>query len=154
MRKVTSHWVAHQLNDEQKQERLRICRQNLAKFRNCTWRLCDIITGDETWVHHTQISRKSSNATWVSENDPPRTIVRRNRFEPRKLFCFFFKSSGAVLIHKVDNGKTIDHNYYIEIVSRLLSMKYGNKKNHHTQNVSNCFMIMVDLVSIGMLLII
>lgn len=39
MRKVTSRWVAHQLNDEQKQERLRICRQNLEKFRNGTWKM-------------------------------------------------------------------------------------------------------------------
>ena len=27
----------------------------------------------------------------------------------------FFKSNGPVLIHCVDEGKTIDHNYYIEI---------------------------------------
>ncbi len=60
----------------------------------------------------------------------------------------------ALLIHKVDNSKIVDHNYYIEIVPRLLSMKYGNKKNYHAQNVLNCFMIMVDLVNIGMLLII
>ncbi|CAF1083628.1 unnamed protein product [Rotaria sp. Silwood1] len=52
MRKVTSRWVAHQLTDEQKQERFRICRQNLEKFRNGTWRLCNIITGHETWIYH------------------------------------------------------------------------------------------------------
>ncbi|CAF3736262.1 unnamed protein product [Rotaria sp. Silwood1] len=55
MRKVTSRWVAHQLTDEQKQKRLRICRQNLEKFRNGTWHLCDVITGDETWIYHRQI---------------------------------------------------------------------------------------------------
>ena len=37
MRKVVSRWVAHQLTDEQKQKRLRICRQNLEKFSNGTW---------------------------------------------------------------------------------------------------------------------
>jgi DNA polymerase elongation subunit (family B) len=114
MRKVTSRWVAHQLTDEQKQERLRICRQNLEKFRNGTWELRDIITGDEAWIYHRQIGRKSSNSTWVYENEPPRTVVRRNRYEPKTLFCLFFKSTGPVLIHKVDRGRTIDHNYYIE----------------------------------------
>ncbi|CAF3142115.1 unnamed protein product [Rotaria sp. Silwood2] len=114
MRKITSRWVAHQLTDEQKQKRLQICRQNLEKFRNGTWRLCDIITGDETWIYHRQIDRKSSNSTWVGENEPPRTIVRRNRYEPRTLFCLFFKSTGPLLIHKVDKGKTIDHDYYID----------------------------------------
>lgn len=30
------------------------------------------------------------------------------------MFCFSFKSSSPVLIHKLGKGKTIDHNYYIE----------------------------------------
>ncbi|CAF1497357.1 unnamed protein product [Didymodactylos carnosus] len=114
MRKVTSRWVAHKLSDEQKQQRLRVCRQNLAKIQTGKWRLSDVITGDETWIYHRQIGRKSSNATWISENEPPRAIVRRNRSELKILFSLFFKSNGPVLIHKVDKGKTIDHNYYIE----------------------------------------
>ena len=42
MRKVVSRWIAHHLNDEQKQKRLEIYRQNLEKFHNRTWRLCDL----------------------------------------------------------------------------------------------------------------
>ncbi len=63
MRKVTSRWVPSQLNDEQKQERVRLCRENLSKFRNGSWRLCDIITGDETWIHHRQIGHKPTNTS-------------------------------------------------------------------------------------------
>ena len=48
LRKVTSRWVPHQLTAEQKKERVKLCRENLAKFRAGSWRLCDIITGDET----------------------------------------------------------------------------------------------------------
>ncbi|CAF4613887.1 unnamed protein product, partial [Rotaria socialis] len=32
MKKVTSRWISHQLNDEQNQERVRLCRENLANF--------------------------------------------------------------------------------------------------------------------------
>ncbi|CAF4733155.1 unnamed protein product, partial [Rotaria socialis] len=32
MKKVTSRWIPHQLNDEQNQERVRLCRENLANF--------------------------------------------------------------------------------------------------------------------------
>jgi hypothetical protein len=84
------------------------------KFRNDSWRLCDIITGYEAWIYHRQIGHKSSNASWVSEGESPTTIVRRSKFEPKNLFCIFFKSNGPVLLHAVDKGKTIDHNYYIE----------------------------------------
>ena len=134
MRKVTSRWVAHRLTDEQKQERLRICRQNLEKFRNGTWRLCHIITGDETWIYHRQIGRKSSNATWVGENESPRTIVRRNRSKPKTLFFFFFKSTGPLLIHKVDKGKTIDHDYYIDnCLTPVINEIRKNEKSSRTQ---------------------
>ncbi|CAF3550480.1 unnamed protein product [Rotaria sp. Silwood1] len=114
MKKITSRWVPHQLTDEQKQERVKLCRENLAKFRDGSWRLCDVITGDETWIYHRQFHRKSTNASWVGEDETPTTIVRRGKFEPKNLFSIFFKSNGPVLIHAVDEGKTIDHNYYIE----------------------------------------
>ena len=58
MKKVTSRWVSHQPTDEQKQRRAKLCHKNLAKFQNCFWRLCDIITGDETWIYHRQIHHK------------------------------------------------------------------------------------------------
>ena len=48
---MTSLWVPHQLNDEQKRDRVRLCRENLAKFQDGSWRLCGIITGDETLVY-------------------------------------------------------------------------------------------------------
>ena len=58
MRKATPLWMSRELNDEQKQERVILCRENLAKFRSGFWRLCDIITGDETWIYHRQTGHK------------------------------------------------------------------------------------------------
>ena len=86
----------------------------MAKFRAGSWRSCDIITGDETWIYHRQIGHKSTNASWIAEGQSPATIVRRGRFEPKNLFCIFFKSNSPVLVHTVDKGETIDHTYYIE----------------------------------------
>jgi hypothetical protein len=83
MRKVTSRWVSCQLNDEKKQERVILCRENLAKFRNGFWRLCDIITGDQTWTYHRQIRHKSTNKSLVGEGESPTTMVRRS-------FCLLF----------------------------------------------------------------
>jgi DNA polymerase elongation subunit (family B) len=105
---------AHQLTAEQKQERVKLCRENLAKFRAGSWRLCDIITDDETWIYHRQIGHKSTNNSWIGERESPTAAVRRSTFEPKNLFSIFFKSKDSVPIHCVDKGKTIDHNYYIE----------------------------------------
>ena len=43
-------------------ERVRIWKQNLEKSQQGTWRLRDVLTGDESWFNYKQIGRKSSNA--------------------------------------------------------------------------------------------
>ena len=73
MKKITLRWLPHQ----QKQERVKRCRENLAKFRDgSSWRLCDIITDDGTSIYYRQIYRKSTNAKWLGNNESPTTIVR------------------------------------------------------------------------------
>ncbi|CAF1387645.1 unnamed protein product, partial [Rotaria sordida] len=67
-----------------------------------TWRLCDVITGDETWFYHTQIGRKSSTAAWMERGDPPPT------------------SDSPVFIHPVEWEQAIDHYYYINNCLRPL----------------------------------
>ena len=69
MKKVPSCWVTHQLTDEQKQ-RVKLCPEKLAKFQNSSWRLCDIITGDEMRIYHRQI--RDAIGTW---NRPVRSRI-------------------------------------------------------------------------------
>jgi histone-lysine N-methyltransferase SETMAR len=114
MKKVTSRWVPHNLTPEQKQERVRICRANLEKFHSGSWRLYDIITGDETWIYFKQIGRKASNACWINEGKNPNTIVRQGQYAPKRLYSIFFKANGWLLVHALDKGQTIDRSYYID----------------------------------------
>ncbi|CAF2708911.1 unnamed protein product [Rotaria sp. Silwood2] len=114
LRKITARYVSKQLTDFQRAERVRICQENLAKFESDAWRLCDVVTGDESWFHHKQIGRKSSNSAWVARGDPPPTVVRQSIFSPKTLFSIYFKSTGPVLIYYVERGQTIDHQYYID----------------------------------------
>ena len=114
LRKITGRWVPNILTDAQRIERVRLCEENLTKFHEGTWRLCDVVTVDESWFYHKQIGRKSSNAAWTPIGGTPPTVARRSLFVPRTLLCIFFKRTGPVLIHHVDRGDTIDHRYYID----------------------------------------
>ncbi|CAF1525642.1 unnamed protein product, partial [Rotaria sp. Silwood1] len=118
--KITARYIPKDLTDFQRAERVRICKENLSKFQQGTWRLCDIITGDESWFYHKQIGRKSSNAAWVRRGDPPPTVVRQSKYAPRTLLAIFFKSNGPLLIHRLERGQTIDHRYYIDNCLRPL----------------------------------
>ncbi|CAF1392730.1 unnamed protein product [Rotaria sordida] len=120
LRKVTARYIPKDLTDFQRAERVRICKENLAKFQQGTWRLCDIITGDESWFYHKQIGRKSSNAAWVRRGDPPPTVVRQSKYASKTLLSIFFKPNGPVFIHHLERGQTIDHQYYINNCLRPL----------------------------------
>ncbi|CAF1691979.1 unnamed protein product, partial [Adineta ricciae] len=65
LRKITSRWVPHALTEQQKRRRVEICTENLRKFENGSWRLCDIVTGDETWIYHRKIKAKEQCKVWV-----------------------------------------------------------------------------------------
>ncbi|CAF5046067.1 unnamed protein product, partial [Rotaria sp. Silwood1] len=81
--KITARYIPKELTDFQRNERVRICKENLRKFKDGTWRLCNVVTGDESWFFHKQTGRKSSNAAWVAKGDAPPTVPRRDRFAPR-----------------------------------------------------------------------
>ncbi len=75
LRKITACYIPKDLTELQRAKRVRICKHNLTKFNQETWRLCDVITGDEFWFRHKQIGRKISNKAWVGVGDPPPTVV-------------------------------------------------------------------------------
>ncbi|CAF4014420.1 unnamed protein product [Rotaria magnacalcarata] len=81
LRKITARYIPKHLTDFQRAERVRICEENLEKFEKRIWRLCDVVTGDESWFYHKQIGRKSTNAAWVAKGHPPPTVVRLSKFE-------------------------------------------------------------------------
>lgn len=109
LRKITSRFVPHNLTEENRRNRVRLCEENLAKFRDSSWRLCDVITGDASWFYWRQIGHKQSNKSWVGEGEKPRTIARVGRFEPKTMVCIFFRTSGVDMITYWDRGTTIDN---------------------------------------------
>ncbi|CAF4161380.1 unnamed protein product, partial [Rotaria sp. Silwood2] len=42
LRKIVARYIPKQLTDSQRAERVRICKENLAKFESNAWRLCDV----------------------------------------------------------------------------------------------------------------
>ena len=86
--------------------------ENLERFNSGKWRICYIITADESWVYYRAIGHKQSNMAWVGEGESPPAIQKRNRYEPKSMFTTFFKSTGVVLIDCLESGKTVATKYY------------------------------------------
>ena len=112
-----------------------------------------MVTGDESWFYHKQIGRRSSNSAWVARDDPPPTVIRQSIFSPKILFSIFFKSSEPVLIHYVEWGQTVNHQYYIDCCLKPLinnirkqrslcdvqgiKLHYDNGRLHAHKDMSN-----------------
>ncbi|CAF4656764.1 unnamed protein product [Rotaria sp. Silwood2] len=53
LRKVCARWVPHLLTTDQKRLRVQFCHESLKRFeQGRSWRVFDIVTGDESWFHH------------------------------------------------------------------------------------------------------
>jgi hypothetical protein len=113
LKKVTSRWMPHFFARKNRRDRVRVCTYNLERFRDNRRRLCDVVTGDESWFFWRQIGRKQSNMSWIGEDESPRTVVRQGRFEPKTMVSIFFRTSGVEHITYWDKNKTIDAESYI-----------------------------------------
>ena len=71
-------------------------------FREGKWRLCYVVTGDESWFFYRQIGRKQDNATWIGEDGHAKLVVRRGQFEPKIMVSVFFRSTGLVIFKKME----------------------------------------------------
>ena len=112
--KRSSRWVPHKLSLKNKQQRLEFCQAILEKFRKGEWRLDQILTGDECIFYWRSIEKRGSSSSWKRAGEPPDTLVKRDRYEPKTMVVIFFRSSGPALIHAVEKGVTIDNVYYID----------------------------------------
>lgn len=136
LKKVTSRWVPHLLSDKNRQDRIRVCEYNLERFRDNRWRLCDVVTGDESWFFWRQIGRKQSHMSWIGEGESPRTVVRQGRFEPKTMVSIFFRTSGAEQITYWDKGKTVDSESYInDCLNPLVSSLQRQRKQSGVKNL-------------------
>ena len=119
MRNLAARWVPHLLTDEQKKRRVDCSRQLLRDFEpNCPKRLCDLVTGDETWINFYGISNKRCNRAWVGP-DGDRPVVLWPGFQSRKrLFTVFFSTQGVVAIDILPAKTSVTATYYTEVVLR------------------------------------
>lgn len=134
LKKISSKWVPHQLTQQQRQKRMDICIENLQKLEGGTWRLCDIITGDESWFYHRKIQSKQGSKVWLSKGQHPPTEVRRQPFEEKTMFVIFFMTNGPLLIHQLPSGTSINALYYRDKCLKSLIQKLKKKRPLSTTN--------------------
>jgi histone-lysine N-methyltransferase SETMAR len=121
LKKLCARWIPHELTERNKQQRMQLCQENLAKLESGQWRLCDIVTADESWIYHRGIGSKQSNMAWCSEGASAPTVVRRTLSDQKNMFVIFFRTTGPEIIHMLERGDSITGDYYKDNCLKPLS---------------------------------
>ena len=137
LRKISSRWIPHSLTAAQRQKRADICTENLRKLENGTWRVYDIVTGDETWIYHRRIKSKEESKAWIPIGGSPATEARRQQFERKTMFTIFFMTNGPLLIHGIPSKTSINAAYYCDVCLSLLTKRLHKKRPLSTTHAIN-----------------
>ena len=123
LRKICARWVPHILSHTEKDRRVKIALELLQIYDGCDdKRLCEIITGDETWISLYESEGKENNKVWIGENGARPQNARRS--VKRVLYALFFDARGIVARIPVPEHKTVTGIYYAEQVLPVVVNHY------------------------------
>ena len=78
--KVCARWVPKELTEDHKRKRLDVCSRHLARFREEGDKfLQQIVTSDETWIHHYEPESKRQSMQWKHSLSP---VAKKLKTQP------------------------------------------------------------------------
>ena len=123
--KICACWVPNHLSQAEKDRRVNIASELLQIYDGCDdKRLCEIVTGDETWISFFEPEGRENNKVWIGENGARPQIALRSRSLKCVLYTLFFDARGIVARIPVPEHKTVTGIYYAEQVLPVVVNHY------------------------------
>lgn len=119
-RKVCAKMVPKLLSEEQKQQRVQVCRDILEQLEAEPGLLGRVITGDETWVFEYDPETKRQSMQWKSPTSPRPKKARMSKSKVKLMLIAFFDSKGIVHLEFIPQGQTVNQYVYKEVLQRLI----------------------------------
>jgi hypothetical protein len=108
------------LTADQKRTRIKISEQCLERFnKNKTDFVCQLITMDETWIHHHTPEPQKQTKQWTEASC---SVPKKTRSVPsagKVMVLVFWDAKGILFIDYLENGKTIMGEYYSNLLTTL-----------------------------------
>jgi len=125
--KKSARWVPKLLSADQKNERVRICRDFVAAVHRRSLHMLDcIVTMDETMVsYHTPETKKQSKQ-WVKKGLPGPIKAKVHASRTKQMVLAFFDSKGLIYTNIVPRGTTVNSAYILKALAAFL--KHFRKK--------------------------
>jgi len=120
-RKICSKFVPHFLTDEQKLMRLESSLELMQSVDKQPKFLEAIVTGDETWCFQYDPECKRQSMEWRSKSSPRQQKFRFQKSKTKVMLITFFDSIGIIHKEFVLPGQTVNKEYYLEVLKRLVA---------------------------------
>ena len=119
-RKISARWVPRMLTPQMKLQRVQICRELLAKFdEDDEDFLRQIVTGDESWVHHYDPESKQQWKEYRHKMSPSLKKFKVFSSARKVLLTIFWDSEGVVHTEFLEQGNTVNSTKYVNTLEKL-----------------------------------
>ena len=118
--KVSARWVLRMLTPQMKLQRVQICRELLAKFdEDGEDFLRQIVTGDESWVHHYDPESKQQSKECRHKTSPFPKKFKAFSSARKVLLTIFWDSEGVVHSEFLEQGNNVNSTKYVNTPEKL-----------------------------------
>ena len=137
--KVSARWVPRLLTPEQLEKRVEVSKQLLERYENEGEDFLDsIVTCDETWVHHFTPESKRSSMQWRRSGSPPPLKAKTFSSAGKVMATVFWDSKGVLFIDFLCGRKTINAQYYSNLLTEHVKPAIRFKRRRRQTSV--CFL--------------
>ena len=117
--KVCARWVPRALSEEQKATRMMCSLTFLQRYHDGQHFIDQIITGDETWLHHFVPTTKKATMECKHAGSPTKKKFKVTPSAGKVMATIFWDSCGVILIEYLERGHTVTADRYCATLTRL-----------------------------------
>jgi histone-lysine N-methyltransferase SETMAR len=126
--KVCAQWVPKQLTAQHKQQHADVVTQFLKCYEEDPGILEQIVTGDETWVHHYKLESKRQSVEWKHPSSPVRNKFKQQPSCKKLMLMFFWVMQGPILVKFQAHGETVNSAKYSALLYNQLKPAVHHKR--------------------------
>jgi len=119
MKRVCAKSLPRLITDYQREQRQTIARDLFERSREDVQFLNNGVTGDESWVYGYDPETKQQSSQWKGPTSPRPKKGRQVRSKTKVMLLAFFYSEGIVHHEYAPDGKTINKEFYVEVLRRM-----------------------------------